>query len=79
MVELSGIEPLTFAIPLFQRHNSILVIFYLVFFPPIANCLMLLLSIFGSSKRQGFLRKAEGEAKRQLEIEKTKARERMQG
>ena len=61
-------------IQLFQRNNSILVIFYLVFLFPIANCHMLMLSIFGSSKRQGFLREAEEEAKRQMEIERIKAR-----
>ena len=57
-------------IQLFQRHNSILVIFYLVFLFPIAYCHMLLLCIFGSSKRQRFLREAEAEATRQLEIER---------
>jgi uncharacterized membrane protein YkvI len=59
-------------IQLFQRHNSILVIFYLVFLFPIAYCHMLLLGIFGSSKRQRFLREAEAEAIRQLEIERIK-------
>ena len=59
-------------IQLFQRHNSILVIFYLVFLFPIAYCHMLLLGIFGSSKRQRFLREAEAEANRQLEIERFK-------
>jgi hypothetical protein len=61
-------------IQLFQRHNSILVIFYLVFLFPIAYCHMLLLGIFGSSKRQRFLKQAEEEAKRQIEIERIKAR-----
>ena len=59
-------------IQLFQRHNSILVIFYLVFLFPIAYCHMLLLGIFGSSKRQRFMREAEAEANRQLEIERIK-------
>jgi hypothetical protein len=35
---------------------------------------MLLLGIFGSSKRQRFLKQAEEEAKRQIEIERIKAR-----
>ena len=60
-------------IQLFQRHNSILVIFYLVFLFPIAYCHMLLLGIFGSSKRQRFLKEAETEAKRQIEVERIKA------
>ena len=59
-------------IQLFQRHNSILVIFYLVFLFPIAYCHMLLLGIFGSSKRQRFMKEAEAEANRQLEVERIK-------
>ena len=61
-------------IQLFQRHNPILVIFYLVFLFPIAYCHMLILGMLGSSKRQRFLREAEEEAKRQMEIERIKAR-----
>ena len=61
-------------VQLFQRHNSILVIFYLVFLFPIAYCHMLLLGIFGSSKKQRFLRDAEKEAIRQLEVERVKSR-----
>jgi len=61
-------------IHLFQKHNSILVIFYLVFLFPIAYCHMLILGIFGSSTIQWFLREAEEEAKRQMEIERIKAR-----
>ena len=64
-------------IQLFQRHNSILVIFYLVFLFPIAYCHMLILGIFGSSKRQRFLREAEEEAKRQMEIERIKVRDKL--
>ena len=60
-------------IQLFQKHNSKLVIFYLVFLFPIAYCHMLILGIFGSSKRQRFLREAEEESKRQMEIERIKA------
>ena len=37
-------------IQLFQRHDSILVIFYLIFLFPIAYCHMLLLGMFGHSK-----------------------------
>ena len=66
-------------IQLFQRHNSILVIFYLVFLFPIAYCHMLLLGIFGSSKRQRFLKQAEEEAKRQMEVDRIKARGKSQG
>ena len=58
-------------IQLFQRHNSILVIFYLVFLSPIAHCHMLLLGVFCSPKRQSFLKQAKEEAKRQIAVERT--------
>jgi len=61
-------------IQLFQRHNPILVIFYLVFLFPIAYCHVLILGVFGSSTRQRFLREAKKEARRQMEIERMKER-----
>ena len=61
-------------IQLFQKHNSILVIFYLVFLFPIAYCHVLILGVFGSSTRQRFLREAKKEARRQMEIERMKER-----
>jgi hypothetical protein len=58
---------------LFQRHNSILVIFYLVFLFPIAYCHMLLLGIFGQSKTARAQREIEQEADKQIKIEAIKA------
>ena len=60
-------------IQLFQRHNSILVIFYLVFLFPIAYCHMLLLGIFGQSKTARAQREIEQEADKQIKIEAIKA------
>ena len=60
-------------IQLFQRHNSILVIFYLVFLFPIAYCHMLLLGIFGQSKTARARREIEQEADKQIKIEAIKA------
>tara|TARA_B100001564_G_C20164073_1_gene456677 strand:+ start:239 stop:526 length:288 start_codon:yes stop_codon:yes gene_type:complete len=60
-------------IQLFQRHNSILVIFYLVFLFPIAYCHMLLLSIFGQSQKVRLQREIEEEANKQLKIDSIKA------
>ena len=65
-------------IQLFQRNNSILVIFYLVFLFPIAYCHMLLLGIFGQSQKMRVQREIEEEAKRQVEVEKIKARDKLQ-
>ena len=59
-------------IQLFQRHNSIIVIFYLVFLFPIAYFHALLLGIFGSSKASREAAEIEAEASRQIKIEKAK-------
>ena len=60
-------------IQLFQRQNSILVIFYLVFLFPIAYCHILLLGIFGQSKTARIQREIEEEADKQIKIETIKA------
>ena len=60
-------------IQLFQRHNPILVIFYLVFLFPIAFCHMLLIGIFGQSKAARVQHEIEQEADKQIKIEAIKA------
>ena len=60
-------------IQLFQRHNSILVIFYLVFLFPIAYCHMLFLGIFGQSQKVRLQKEIEKEANKQLKIDSIKA------
>jgi len=47
---------------LFHRHNPIVIILYIIFLFPIAYCHMLILGIFGSSKKAIIKRKAEEEA-----------------
>jgi len=61
---------------LFERHNIILVIFYLVFLFPIAFCHAFLLGVFGHSKRQRLKNEIEKEVDFQLSVEKEKAKRR---
>ena len=60
-------------VKLFQRHNSILVVCYLVFLPPIALLHALILDIFGKSKAAKEATEIEAEASRQLAVEQAKA------
>ena len=53
---------------LFQRHNSILVIFYIVALFPIAYLHALLLGIFGKSRATREAAEIEAEASRQIAI-----------
>lgn len=53
-------------IGLFQRHNPIVIILYIIFLFPIAYIHMLFLGIFGSSKKEILLKKA----KEKVEFEK---------
>ena len=61
-------------IQIFQRHNSILVILYIVFLFPIAYIHMFLLGVFGSSYKKRMLRevKEKVEFDRLVEQEKLK-------
>lgn len=53
-------------IQLFQRHNSILVIFYIILLPPIAFIHGLILGIFGKSKEKKEQEEVERLAKIQV-------------
>ena len=46
-------------IQIFQRHNSILVVLYIVFLFPVAYIHMFILGVFGSSKKKRILRQAK--------------------
>ena len=46
-------------VQIFQRHNSILVVLYIVFLFPIAYIHMFILGIFGSSKKKRILKQAK--------------------
>jgi hypothetical protein len=61
-------------IGMFQRYNAILVIVYLIFLFPIAYIHMLLLGIFGDSKKKRLENEAKEEAKKQAIIEEEKQR-----
>ena len=59
-------------VQLFQRHNVILVILYLVFLFPIAYLHMLILGIWGSSKKDRMLKEAKAKAKFDKLVEEEK-------
>ena len=46
-------------VQIFQRHNSILVVLYIVFLFPIAYIHMFILGVFGSSKKKRILKDAK--------------------
>ena len=46
-------------VQIFQRHNAILVVLYIVFLSPIAYIHMFVLGVFGSSKKKRILNKAK--------------------
>lgn len=58
---------------LFQRHNSILVIVYLLFLFPVAYFHALLLGIFGKSKAKRLEAEILAEAEKQIKIDNIKA------
>ena len=61
-------------IQLFQRHNTILVVIYCIFLFPIAYLHMLILGIFGSSKKNRMKKEAKEKAEfdKMVEEEKNK-------
>ena len=59
-------------IGMFQRHNTILVVLYLIILFPIAYIHMLILGIFGDSKKQRLKKAAEEKAKFEAQVEKEK-------
>ena len=46
-------------IQIFQRHNSILVVLYIIFLYPVAYIHMFILGVFGSSKKKRILKQAK--------------------
>jgi len=59
-------------VQLFQRHNVILVVLYIVFLFPIAYLHMLILGIWGSSKNDRMLKEAKEKAKFDKLVEEEK-------
>ena len=46
-------------VQIFQRHNSILVVLYIIFLFPVAYIHLFILGVFGSSKKKRILNKAK--------------------
>ena len=46
-------------VQIFERHNSILIVLYIVFLFPIAYIHMFILGVFGSSKKKRILKEAK--------------------
>ena len=46
-------------IQIFERHNSILVVLYIIFLFPVAYIHMFILGVFGSSKKKRILKQAK--------------------
>ena len=46
-------------VQIFQRHNAILVVLYIVFLFPVAYIHMFILGVFGSSKKKRILKQAK--------------------
>ena len=46
-------------VQIFERHNSILVVLYIIFLFPIAYIHMFILGVFGSSKKKRILKEAK--------------------
>jgi len=59
-------------IQIFQRHNTILVIAYIIFLFPVAYIHMLFLGIFGASKKRRILKRAKAQAKFDKLVEEEK-------
>tara|TARA_B100001063_G_scaffold173085_1_gene162187 strand:- start:239 stop:499 length:261 start_codon:yes stop_codon:yes gene_type:complete len=59
-------------IGMFQRHNTILVVLYLIILFPIAYIHMLILGMFGNSKKERLKKAAEEKAKFEAQVEKEK-------
>ena len=46
-------------VQIFQRHNSILVVLYIIFLFPVAYIHLFILGVFGSSKKKRILKQAK--------------------
>ena len=66
-------------VQIFERHNSILVVLYIVFLFPIAYIHMFILGVFGSSKKKRILKEAKEKVQfdKFVEEEKNKWRKRI--
>ena len=64
-------------VQIFERHNSILVILYIVFLFPIAYIHMFLLGVFGSSYKKRMLREVKDKVEFDRLVEQEKTNEKL--
>ena len=63
-------------VQIFERHNSILVVLYIIFLFPVAYIHMFILGVFGSSKKKRILKQAKEKVQFDKFVEKEKISER---
>ena len=59
-------------VQIFQRHNSILVALYVIFLFPVAYIHLIILGVFGSSKKKRILKQAKEKVQFDKFVEKEK-------
>ena len=64
-------------VQIFERHNSILVILYIVFLFPIAYIHMFLLGVFGSSYKKRILKEVKDKVEFDRFVEREKTNEKL--
>ena len=64
-------------VQIFERHNSILVILYIVFLLPIAYFHMFLLGVFGSSYKKRILKEVKDKVEFDRFVEREKTNEKL--
>jgi len=61
-------------IQIFQRHNSILVVLYIIFLFPVAYIHLFILGVFGSSKKKRILKQAKEKVQFDKFVEQEKSK-----
>jgi hypothetical protein len=61
-------------VQIFQRHNSILVVLYIIFLFPIAYIHLFILGVFGSSKKKRILKQAKEKVQFDKFVEQEKSK-----
>ena len=62
-------------VQIFQRHNAILVVLYIIILFPIAYCHMLILGMFASSKKERMLKAVQDKVQFDKLVEEEKEKE----
>ena len=65
-------------VQIFQRHNVILVVLYIVFLFPIAYCHMLILGMFASSKKERMIKAVQDKVEFDQLVEEKKEKKMIQ-